>query len=611
MLGLRQKLSIGFGGLLLIVFLIGYYSISEITELGGAIDIILRENYRSVIACGEMKDAVEKMDNGLQFTLLGQRAEGKKDLAANEAAFEKALDVELHNITLPGEGEKAARIKTLFAAYRSGIDRFLGEGLQGARKIYFGELVPITDQIRETADEIARMNQLSMLEAKDRARDEAGRAHRRMYLLLFSGVALAGIYIFFVGRWILDPILRLTRSVEEIKRGNLDLVLKSDSKDEIGRLSETFNEMAASLRDFRRSGRAELFRTQNAARLVFDNLPDAVAVIDLNGKVDLSTEPARRIFGFSPDVRIQDLSLTWAVGLWRDVIISGRPEELKGQSSSIQHFIEGEEHFFQPRAIPILDAGRQLTGVILILRDITQKQQQEDLKRGVLSTVSHQLKTPLTSIRMAVHLLLEEKVGALTEKQAELLIAAREDSDRLNHILEDLLDISRIESGRIRMEYRPLPPATLIQEALASFQIEARDRGIDFRTDLPEGLPEVRADASRIRHVLGNLLSNAFRYTPPGGTVILAAKSEDNAVRFSVSDTGRGIPSQYLPRIFEQFFRVPEQGKETGAGLGLAIVKEIVEAHGGSVRVESREGEGSAFSFTLKKADRDSREEEK
>jgi signal transduction histidine kinase len=246
----------------------------------------------------------------------------------------------------------------------------------------------------------------------------------------------------------------------------------------------------------------------------------------------------------------------------------------------------------------------------MVLQDVTQLRQQDEIKRGMISTVSHQLKTPLTSIRMAIHLLLEEKVGHLTEKQVELLLAAREDSDRLHNILNNLLDISRIESGKAKMELRLLSPNSLQMEALEPFWRAAHDQGVTLNVEVPGDLPEVWADPTRIYYVFGNLLSNALKYTPAGGRVTVSAGAEKNEVRFSISDSGRGIPVQYLPRIFEQFFRVPNQEKESGAGLGLAIVKEIIEAHGGTVGVESQEGTGSTFSFTLKTVDQISKQED-
>jgi len=209
----------------------------------------------------------------------------------------------------------------------------------------------------------------------------------------------------------------------------------------------------------------------------------------------------------------------------------------------------------------------------------------------------------LTSMRMAIHLLLEEKVGPLTEKQAELLVAAREDSDRLHDILNNLLDISRIESGRVQMEFRAVSPLETAMEAVESFRTAAKDQGVTLEVELPGDLPQVWADTTRVSHVFVNLLSNALKHTPPGGKVTISARAEENGVAFSITDTGKGIPNEYLPRIFEQFFRVPDQGPQTGAGLGLAIVKEIVEAHGGTVSADSIEGKGSTFSFTLKRVD--------
>jgi signal transduction histidine kinase len=255
-----------------------------------------------------------------------------------------------------------------------------------------------------------------------------------------------------------------------------------------------------------------------------------------------------------------------------------------------------------------MDNRQEVTGVILILKDVTEQLEHDELKRGVISTVSHQLKTPLTSIRMALHLLLDEKVGSLTPKQTELLIAAREDSDRLHRILENLLDISRIVSGKVAMEIHMAQPHQLVLEAVESFRSAARDRGVGLLTDLPGDMADVWADTQQIGHVFANLLSNALRYTDSGGKVTVSARTEEEQVQFSISDTGRGIPERYLPRIFDRFFRVPGQETESGIGLGLAIVKEIVEAHGGAVSVESREGEGSTFLFTLPRADKIAKE---
>lgn len=604
MLGIRRKLSLGFGGLLVIILIIGVQSIIQLTRLGASIDVILRENYRSVIACQDMKEALERMDSGILFNLLGYPQEGADFISKNESVFEKALQTELNNITLPGEGEKARHLQELFSQYRTIIKTAENPNAPAAarREIYFTQLFPVFQAIKTTAGQILDMNRQNMSDANDWARHQAASSRKVMYVLLAAGAVVAVAFVIFTEKWILRPIHRLIHSAEEIKGGNLDLVVPVESRDEVGRLSEAFNAMAEGLREIRRSDQAKLVRIQDSTQHTFNSLPDAVAVLDLQGRVEVATGSAKTVFGLKPGIQVQSLPLKWLGDLYDNVLQHGRPLGPEHDGTAIQHFDRGEERFFRPVVVPILDAEKQPTGVVMTLKDVTEQRHQDDLKRGVISTVSHQLKTPLTSLRMAVHLLLEEKVGPLTEKQAELLVAAREDSDRLHDILNNLLDISRIESGRVQMEFHAVSPQEVVLEAIEPLRIAAKDQGVTLEVELPEDLPQVLADRTRISHVFGNLLSNALKYTPAGGKITVTARAEENGVRFSVADTGNGIPSQYLPRIFEQFFRVPDQGPQAGAGLGLAIVKEIVEAHGGSVSVDSVEGKGSTFSFTLARA---------
>jgi PAS domain S-box-containing protein len=603
MFSLRQKLLLGFGGLLLITLIGGIQSIIQFRHLGQSIDVILRENYRSVVACQDMKEALERMDSGVLFTFLGYQQLGNEQIKKNEAAFEKALHIELHNITVPGEGEKAIVLQALFTSYKVKIHDLQKQLQPGsARRVYLDEILPLFQQVKNTADDILQMNQRNMNEANDRARKDAASAQERMYVFLLCGILVAVAFMLFIGKWILRPIERLIRYTEEIRDGNLDLVVQIDSRDEIGRLSEAFNDMALSLRALRRSDQAKLARTQEATKETFSRLPDVVAIADLDGKIEISTESAKKLFGLKVGAFVQDASVEHLSRLFHNIVDQDPLKHLE-EEKLFQLFVSGEERYFHANAAPMTDRDGHLTGVILIMKDVTEQRQVEELKSGLVSMVSHQLKTPLTSIRMAVHLLLEEKAGPLTEKQAELLMAAREESDRLHSILTKLLDISRIESGRVQMDCQSVSPHLLVQEASEPFRRAAQEGGIDLETMIPDNLPMVYADTGKMDHVFSNLLSNALRYTAPGGRISVTAETEGKFVRFFVTDTGSGIPHQFLQRIFEQFFRVPEQKQETGTGLGLTIAKEIIEAHGGNINVESKEGQGATFSFTLKRAD--------
>ncbi len=603
MIGIRHKLMLGFGGLVCIVAFIGVLIILQINDLGQAIDVILKENYRSVVACQEMKESLERMDSGILFTLAGNEPEGNRLITEYRSRFLVALDAELDNITLPTEHEMSLRIKNLFEAYLKSIPLVLQtqSTLEERQEAYFDLLQPVFLEIKKTAQDILDMNQKNMSDANDAARRRADSAHRNMLMAIIISAIFAILYSYLAHRWILKPINKLIESTNEVKAGNLDLVLEQGSKDEIGVLSESFNEMITALRQVRNTDRLNLLRTRRATEEVFKSLPTPIVVFDLDGRVEIATEAAIRQFGLKPGALAEQFEYAWLPEMIRKTLNENRIIERDPKKGYIQRFIENKEYFFQPMVIPILTGveSGEPAGLALILKDVTQVHEQTELKRGVVSTVSHQLKTPLTSLRMSVYLLLEERVGTLNEKQVELLIAARDDSDKLAAILDDLLDLNRIESGKSNLSPEPIEPQALVRDVIESFLIEAKNKGVAISNQVGSDLPEVIADPQKIRHVFMNLISNAMRFTGPGGSITVSTLSGKDYVRFSVQDTGIGIPKEHLGHIFEQFYRVPGQDEKSGIGLGLAIVKEIVRAHGGDVRVESELGKGSTFYFSL------------
>ena len=603
MIGIRQKLMLGFGGLLAVIAIVGTLTMVQINELGEAIGMILKENYRSVVACQDMKESLERMDSGMLFTLAGNELEGKRLIEENTTKFRDALHVELGNITLPGEREKAEKIRALFERYVEVIPLVteVGRSFEERKAEYFSNVQPLFREIKDIAQDILLMNQTNMSEASKTARSLADTAHRRMLTAIMVSAFLALLFSYLAHRWILHPINRLIESTNEIRGGNLDLVLEGGSRDEIGRLSESFNEMAAALRQVRKEDRINLMRTKRATEEVFKALPTAIAVLDLDGKVEVSTETADRHFGLKPGVLAGELGYDWLLPLTRKALDEDNIVERDPKNGYVQQFVDNREYFFQPMVVPIPvgPERREPTGVALILKDVTQVHEQQEMKRGVVSTVSHQLKTPLTSLRMSIHLLLEERIGSLNEKQIELLMAARDDSERLVGILNDLLDINRIESGKSRLTLEHATPRTLVRDAMEPFLVDAKDKGVTLVNEVSDDLPEVMADSEKIRHVFTNLLSNALRFTGPGGSVTIRAKLEQDRVSFLVEDTGKGIPEEELKHLFEQFYRAPGQDEKSGVGLGLAIVKEIVRAHGGDVGAESALDKGSTFRFTL------------
>ncbi len=260
--------------------------------------------------------------------------------------------------------------------------------------------------------------------------------------------------------------------------------------------------------------------------------------------------------------------------------------------------VDGLERAFRLRTTPMRDEEKHLLGAVTLLEDITHLHQIDRLKSEFIATASHELRTPLTSVQMGVHLLLEGAVGELTDKQQEVLTACRQDCERLEKLMRDLLDLSKIEAGESRPQFVSLRAGDLIGAAAETLRPQVEAKGLKLKVAAPPELPRVSADRKQIERVINNLIGNAVRHTLRGGEIGIKAERHDSYVSVSVSDTGSGIPPEYLSRVFDKFVQVPN-ATTGGAGLGLAISKSIIEAHGGQISVQSEMGRGTIFTFTV------------
>jgi signal transduction histidine kinase/HAMP domain-containing protein len=601
---LRTKILIGLLPTLAILVALGLWAIGMFYQLGGNIDVILRENYRSVIAAEGMKEAIERMDSGLLFATLGREELGRKQFEQNRKRFEEQLRIELGNVTVPGEREVADDLSSLFQAYVAAADRFFrlpAEPEERRTEVYFGELVRTFDRIRTRADEVLTLNQDNMTAMDLKAREYATWSTRMMIGALLGAIALTLAVALRLSRSIAQPIQAVTVAARALSRGQLDQVVATAAKDELGELSTAFNQMARTIREYRQAGTARLIRAQKTAQATIDSFPDPVVVVDPLGAVELANPAACRLLGVVPAA---EPPVPWFPpaplrSLLNDVL-AGRGNYLPLTLEQAIFLPDGpQERYFLPRVVAIRAGGNELIGAAVNLVDVTKFHLLDRLKSDMVSTVSHELKTPLTSVQMAVHLLLEEVVGPLNAKQIELLLAARQDADRILAMINDLLDLTRIEQGRVRLDLEPLSVGGLLGEAVARMQPQADDAGLALESDVPPPDVFVMVDRDRIGHVFDNLIGNAIQHTPRGGLVRLSARLGGEGVQVEVRDTGKGISGEHLPHIFEKFYRIPGESPAGGAGLGLAIVREIITAHGGRIDVASRPGKGTSFTFSL------------
>ena len=400
----------------------------------------------------------------------------------------------------------------------------------------------------------------------------------------------------------------MSDATRKLGEGNFDTRAHVRGNDELAQLARDFNAMAARLAEFRKSSLGDLLQAHLSMQAAIDSIPDPVAIFSVEGNLQNVNDAAETLLGLKTDagskepLRNVDAPTRAVLERIRSHILSGKGAYVpKGFEDAVQLLTLLGDRYFLPRGAPVYETRGVIVGATVILQDVTRLRRFEELKNDLVATVAHEFRTPLTSLRMAVHLCTEQVAGPLTDKQAELLHAAREDCDRLQDMVDDFLDLSRIESGRVELYPLPTEISSLISNAIDEYKADADAKGVTLgpKNALPE--LSVLADHERIGHVFSNLIGNAVRYTPRGGNITLDAQVTDGHVRFSVSDTGIGIPKEYQERIFEKFFQVPDSGPR-GTGLGLYIAKEIVRAHEGEIGVESEPGKGSTFWFTLPSA---------
>jgi len=578
-----------------------------ISSLGSHSQTILKDNYRSVLAIQRMLEALERLEDSASVIVLAAlRDEERQKAAEYRQQFENELKVQEGNITEHGEREITQRLRTLWMSYQEKFDHFKQiKDPQEVRRFYFTELEPIFHEVKTTAETILAMNQDAMVRKSDDVRRTAERMNTVMGTAVI-GVLLLGLLLSITfTRRLLRPLAELSQVTRRIGEGDFTVRAKVRGADELAQLASDFNAMASHLSEYCNSSLGELLQVQQAAQAAIDSLPDPVVVFGVAGDVRNVNRAAETLLGLvlesntTDPLKAVDLSVRTVLERLCSHVLSGKgPYTPKGFEEATRASSSEGDRYLLPRATPVYEEQGEIVGATVILQDITRIRRFDELRNDMVATVAHEFRTPLTSLRMAIHLCLEQAVGPVTEKQADLLYAAREDCERLQAMVDDLLNLSRIETGRVEMRKRPASIVALMEAALETHRVLSEEREVQLIvTPLPVD-EEVLADPERVTLVLSNLVSNALRHTPAGGQITLHAQPQNGWVRFEVSDTGAGIPKEYQPHLFEKFFRVPGTPAD-GAGFGLFIAKEIVEGHGGAIGVESEEGRGSTFWFTL------------
>ncbi len=472
----------------------------------------------------------------------------------------------------------------------------------GLDQRYFDSLLGKFLAVKNAADGILVLNQDAMNAKSERATELANQSNTLLVVVSIAGLVLGLAASSIMTTRVLRPLGVLGQTARRLGEGDVAVRARVDSADEIGELARELNTMAERIQKYRQSSLGELLEAQLAAQATIDSLPDPVLVVALDGELRHANQAAETILKARAEsgagaLAVLEPAIRAAIERMRQHVAAGRGAYIpKGLDEAIKLPGADGERLLLPRAAPLYAEEGDVIGATVVFQDVTRLHRFEELSSDLVATVAHELRTPLTSLRMAVHLLAEETVGPLTAKQGDLVFAAREECDRLQSIVDELLDLSRIEADRIELRIAPQDPEALVREAIESQRAAATEAKVQLVSEVLPDMPEVAVDRERIQLVFANLIGNAIRYG--GGTVTLRAIPRDGWLRFEVADEGPGVPPEYQQTIFDKYVRVPHS-RAGGAGLGLFISREIVRAHGGEIGVDCEPGHGATFWFTL------------
>ncbi len=604
---LRKKIFIGYGITLLLMVLILIWAFLNLWNLGQASDAILRENYRSILAAENMVYALERQDSAVLLLLLGYEEEGWKQFQENEGQFFQWLGRAKDNITVEGEDKIVGAIETGYSAYLNLISEIKPISISGPRKaatLYHETMLPSFMKVREACIRLREINQENMYEVSDRAGLIARRAIWSMGIIGIAAVAIGIGFSLFLSNLLVRPVRQIMTATQKISEGNYDVEVSTTSSDELGRLTEQFNSMAQKLKAYHNLNIEQIMGEKRKSESVIRSIDDGILLIDAEYRITDMNPMAGEILQVEPE-KVENRHFLEVVkneqlfNYINQSIQTGKPPRIEEKQNFLTVERDGGRRHYQFSVTPVQGRTGSLLGVVLLLRDVTRLAELDRLKSEFVMTASHELRTPLTSIGMSIDLLLEGALKKLNEKEQQLLSAAHEDLQRLKALVNNLLDLSRIEAGKMEMEFSGSPVRPLFEKVVDSFKIPAEQKGVGLSFEVRAGLPNGKMDENKIAWVLTNLISNALHFTPRGGTIRLMAEAFGPFVQISVSDNGPGIPYEYQSKIFDKFVQVKSDKILGGSGLGLTISKEIVHAHGGTIWVDSVPGEGSRFNFTL------------
>jgi PAS domain S-box-containing protein len=579
-MNIKNNLRAGIGFLFMISLLSSGLAAYYIYRLSDDAKAILRDNYSSLVFTKNINQVLDLpgIPNNNQLKTI-----------------ELNIKNEENTITEPGE---KALADTLYADFRR-FSKSLTQPLLATE---------LNSKMKKSSYGIMQVNMQAIEHKDERANNTANTA---IFIFIFiTSICFFIVFLFLIifPDYIIKPIKELTEGIKEIAKKNYDKRLLFTSKNEFSDLAEAFNLMAAKLFVYENNNQAKIKQEKLRVETIVKNVTDGIIGFDENAMIISINPVAVKLLGIDEKEFIGRSAKQAAAGNDLFDKLINETEHL----NDLKLYLDGKECYFTKELFEIYipdeeypfgksEVVSKRIGYFILLKNITRFYKLDEAKTNFIATVSHELKTPISSLKMSLKLMEDKRYGTITNFQKELINNINDDSDRLLKITSELLDMGQVETGQLLLNFGSTHPQNIIKYTCETIRFIAEQKEITLNIKCPKSLPEVWADLDKTTWVLINFLSNAIKYSPIGSVIDITVKKFSSAkIEFSVKDYGKGIDEIYLPRVFERYFKVP--GSEfaiSGTGLGLAIAKDFIEAQDGEIGVESKIGEGSRFYFML------------
>ena len=554
---LQRKITLGSIFLFLLLLLISGVSTYYISVLKNDTQEVLKDNYESVDYCHGM------------LALLDKVGFPSPNSSKN---FDRLLQKQENNLTEVGE-------KKATAALRKAFNQLSSDTTQ-------------TFAVRKNILSILQINMLAIQRKNNVAINTAQRAKLYISTLAAFLFLIALTFVLNFPGLIAEPIKKFNEAIRELSRKNYNFRMHVDTADEFGQLAGAINQMASKLDEYENSNVAQLMFEKKRAEAVINSLDDASIGVDKHGMVLFANQKALQLLGLEAVETVGQATSTLAQ---RNDLLKFMLENPSG-TSPFKIVMDNRENYF------LLDSYKiqvdEEPGIVFVLKNITTFLEKDVAKTNFLATISHELKTPISGIKLGLQLLENPKTGALNPDQLQLLQDIKYDSDRLLRITSELLNMTQLETGKIDIKLEAIDPSELVGTALQALFPQTQEKKLLVKTQFAPKVPKVWCDPEKTIWVLINLLSNAIRHASEGDHLTVSIESQDQRVLFSIQDQGPGIAPEYQEKVFEKYVKAPGS-KSTGTGLGLAISRDFVEAMGGKIGVNSQLGQGATFFFDL------------